>query len=169
MNEPKWLEFARSQIGVSEVPGPGDNPKIVRYFQLCGLTGAPFFDDETPWCAAFVGACLSQVGLTGTHSPAAMSYLKWSLGTEVKVPIKGAIAVLRRDPPKPGLGHVGFVVGADEQFVALLGGNQGDKVSIQKFARSRVVKFMWPRNELVPAEWMNPPLDQNTIAGTKVV
>jgi uncharacterized protein (TIGR02594 family) len=169
MNEPKWLEWARTQIGTAEVPGPGDNPKIVKYFQLCGLTGAPFLDDETPWCAAFVGAALSQTGLSGTHSPAAMSYLKWSLGVDVKFPVLGAIAVLRRDPPKPGLGHVGFVVGADENFVALLGGNQGDKVSIAKFARSRVVKFMWPKNDLVPAAWTNPPIDPKTVAGTKVV
>lgn len=169
MNEPKWLEWARSQIGVHEVAGDGDNPQIIRYFQLSGLVGAPFMDDETPWCAAFVGAALAQTGLSGTHSASAMSYLKWTGGKAMDIPILGSIAVLRRDPPKPGLGHVGFVVGADKFQVAILGGNQSDAVNIRKFMRSRVVQFMWPKNELVPADWMNPPLNQSVISGTSVV
>jgi len=169
MKEPRWLEWARSQIGVHEVAGDGDNPQIIRYFQLSGLTGAPFMDDETPWCAAFVGAALSQTGLSGTHSAAAMSYLKWTEGKSVELPILGAVAVLRRDPPKPGLGHVGFVVGADKFQVALLGGNQSDAVCIRKFMRARVAAFMWPKSELVHSEWLDPPLEKSVTSGGSVV
>jgi uncharacterized protein (TIGR02594 family) len=158
VREPKWLEWARSQIGVSEIAGPADNPKIVRYFHLSGLTGSPFLDDETPWCAAFVGAALASTGLTGTHSAAARSYERWKEGKVLDVPVLGSIVVMHRAPPKPGLGHVGFLIGANAQFVDILGGNQGDQVNVRRFTRSRVICFLWPKNELIKADWMNPPI-----------
>jgi uncharacterized protein (TIGR02594 family) len=167
--EPRWLEWARGQVGTKEFPGAADNPAIIKYFKLAGLSGKPFTDDETPWCAAFVGAALAAIGMTGTHSAAARSYATWEGGKRLQLPVLGAIAVLHRNPPKPSLGHVGFVVGADETFVALLGGNQSDSVCVQKFARSRVICWQWPKNELIAAEWMNPPLSQNVQIGGRVV
>lgn len=169
MIEPKWLEWARAQIGTKEAAGPSDNPAIVKYFAMAGLHGSPFQDDETPWCAAFVGAALAAVGLSGTRSAAARSYEKWTGGKRLEIPVLGAIAVLNRKPPKPGLGHVGFVVGADANFVSLLGGNQSDMVCINKFNRSRVICFQWPKNDLIRTEWMNPPLNAKDVLGGSVV
>jgi uncharacterized protein (TIGR02594 family) len=169
MREPKWLEWARSQIGVSEISGPADNPKVVQYFALAGLRGAPFNDDETPWCAAFVGAALARTGLTGTNSAAARSYENWKGGRRIKFPVLGAIAVLHRSPPKPGLGHVAFVVGASKTEIALLGGNQRDMVCVNRFPRSRVICYQWPKNELIHSDWMNPPIDPKASLGGSVV
>lgn len=169
MREPKWLEWARAQVGVAETPGPADNPKVIQYFALAGLRGAPFNDDETPWCAAFVGAALVSTGLNGTRSAAARSYEKWKEGKVIQFPVLGAIAVLHRNPPKPGLGHVGFVVGASATEVALLGGNQKDMVCVNRFARSRVICFQWPKNELIHSDWMNPPIDPKASLGGSVV
>ena len=169
MKEPKWLEVARTHVGVKEFAGNADNPVIVKFFSLAGLRGAPFTDDETPWCAAFVGACLAVAGLTGTGSAAARSYEAWTGGVKMKSAKLGAIAVLNRQPPKPGLGHVGFVVGADAHWIDLLGGNQSDMVCVRRFPIARVICFQWPKEEPIAADWINPPLGKVVGLGSSVV
>ena len=41
-------------------------------------------------------------------------------------------------------GHVGFYVGEDAVAYHVLGGNQGDAVTIARIARSRCVARRWP-------------------------
>src|SRR5262249_37348156 len=98
-------------------------------------------DDETAWCAAFLGACLERAGIRSTRSLAARSYLAW--GESVGEFRPGVIAVLSRTAD-PALGHVGFLVGQTADAVILLGGNQGDCVSVQAFPRSRLLGLRWP-------------------------
>jgi hypothetical protein len=52
MSEPRWLAEARRHLGVREIAGRKHNPLILRWWTLIR---APFTDDETPWCAGFVG------------------------------------------------------------------------------------------------------------------
>lgn len=54
MAEPKWLVEARRYIGEREIKGPKHNPKILQMWKDIKRGGIK--DDETPWCAAFVGA-----------------------------------------------------------------------------------------------------------------
>jgi hypothetical protein len=56
----------------------------------------------------------------------------------------GAVAVFDR-PPDPNAGHAAFSVGWGELWVDCLGSNQGDAVSIVRFARDRVRAYHWPR------------------------
>jgi hypothetical protein len=42
-------------------------------------------------------------------------------------------------------GHVGFVVKFDKDYVWMLGGNQGDRVSVAKFPRSKFIGFSAPK------------------------
>ncbi|HKZ97595.1 MAG TPA: glycosyl hydrolase 108 family protein [Hyphomicrobiaceae bacterium] len=71
----------------------------------------------------------------------ARSYLGW--GEALGDGRLGAIAVLTRGAD-PALGHVGFLVGETADTLFLLGGNQGDAVSVAPFARSRLVGLRWP-------------------------
>lgn len=135
--EPSWITEARKHIGTREIPGPRHEPKILAWFKsIC----TPWFTtDETPWCAAFVGGCLETVGLKSSRSALAKSYLSW--GLPILNPTVGCIVVFSRD----GGGHVGFVVGRDARDrLMVLGGNQGDAVSIAPFDRARVVGYRWP-------------------------
>lgn len=135
--EPSWLARARGHIGVREVPGKGDNPVIQRW--LRGLR-AWWSDDATPWCGTFCAAMLQpdRVDLP-KHWYRARAWLEF--GHRIPLPALGCIVVFERD----GGGHVGFVVGYDERGrVMVLGGNQGDAVSIAPFDRSRVLGFRWP-------------------------
>jgi len=141
--EPIWLIEARKYLGIKEFKGQKHEPKIVQFWRSIGLSGVK--DDETPWCAAFVGAMLENVGLMSTKSGWARSYLEW--GVPLAFPIIGCVVVFSR---KGGGGHVGFVIGKDEDGnLLVLGGNQGDSVSIKAFRMppypdSRVLGYRWP-------------------------
>lgn len=91
------------------------------------------------WCAAFVNAVLATNGLPGTGSLSARSFLNYGSGTDT--PEKGDIVVLSRGKNQ-AVGHVGFFEGFDPKGnVRVTGGNQGDRVSTDSFARSRVLGF----------------------------
>lgn len=133
-----WLFRAYNEIGVHETPGPEATARIVEYHATTTLRAT---SDEVPWCAAFVGWCLKQAGITPTASAAARSYLNW--GYPMNEPREGCIAVLLRGND-PRYGHVGFWVGEDGDNIKLLGGNQGDKVCIELFDKRKVVAYRWP-------------------------
>lgn len=91
-------------------------------------------------CAAFVGAMLEEAGIVSTRFESAKSYFEW--GTLLTAPTYGCIVVFERN----GGGHVGFVVGRDTSGrLLVLGGNQGDKVSIAPFKTDRVLGYRWPK------------------------
>ena len=145
MLQPPWMPFAWADLGQHEIPGSSTNPKIAAYFRRAGHP--EISDDETAWCAAFVGACLESAGLRCSRSLAARSYLNW--GVEAAKPSLGCVTVLSRGGD-PSLGHVGFLVGETAGQVVLLGGNQSDSVSIAAFDRSRVVGYRLPSAASLP-------------------
>lgn len=135
--DPSWLAEARRHIGEREVKGPLHNAKILAWWRAIKRGGIR--DDETPWCAAFVGGCLEAVGLMSSRFESAKSYLQW--GVKLDHPEVGCVVVFGRD----GGGHVGFVVGRDAASnLLVLGGNQGDEVNVRAFSRTRVLGFRWP-------------------------
>lgn len=143
MSGPRWLDRARAHIGQREIKGPRHNPLIVRWWEAIK---APFRDDETAWCGAFVGGVLAECGMASqiVKGPAgARNWLK--CGVPLDRPAVGCIVVFWRGSPSGWSGHVGFVVGQDRDGnLMVLGGNQGDAVSIKPFSRSRVLGYRWP-------------------------
>lgn len=134
-----WLTIACGLLGLHEDPTGAIAPKVKALFADAGhpeVSGG-----DVAWCAAFAGACLERAGVRSTRSLSARSYLDW--GEAPSPPAPGAIVVLSR-PPDPAQGHVGFFVGETAQSVLLLGGNQGNGVSIAAFAKSRVLGYRWP-------------------------
>jgi uncharacterized protein (TIGR02594 family) len=136
-----WMPIAEREIGVKEVPGPGDNPRIVEYLKST-LMGKPDNEnDETPWCSAFLNWCIEQAGLAGTNSAWARSWLNWGREQDYRDEWKGCICVLSRGPY---FGHVGFLVAYDANRVKLLGGNQGNAVGHAWFPMERVLAYRVP-------------------------
>lgn len=156
--EPAWLTLARGDLGTVEGIGKANNPKVVRYFADAGFAGVK--DDATAWCAAFVGAELKRAGHAPSGSLAARSYEAWGVG--LAKPVLGCVATKKR-AGSSWQGHVGFVVGADASHIILLGGNQGDQVSVAAFARSEFTSFRWPSDVPIPAASKLP----TTVAGAK--
>lgn len=131
----KWMDYAASLRGTTEVRGPGNSTVIAGW--LKGLK-AWWHDDATPWCGVFVGHVLQRHGIAlPKHWYRAKGWLEWG---KVCPPAFGAVCILDRD----GGGHVFFVTKVSPSFVWGIGGNQGDAVSIAKFDRKRVLGVRWP-------------------------
>ena len=133
---PPWITAARSYIGTREIPGPKTQALILKWW---GLIRAPFRDDETPWCAGFVGGVLEECGIASTRSASSLSYLTW--GIALSAPVLGAVAVKRRK----GGGHVTFVAGSDGHGnLWCVGGNQSDAVTCALYPAGVFEAFRWP-------------------------
>jgi uncharacterized protein (TIGR02594 family) len=146
MQQPAWLEAAWAEFGVREMAGAAENPAIVGYFRDAG--DASVTTEATPWCAAFVGAMLKRAGVAGTGSLLARSYLDW--GTPIDDTKSGAIAVFPRGND-PVAGHVGFIVAEHGDKLYVLGGNQGDAVSIATLDKSTLIGLRWPSSTVAEA------------------
>lgn len=134
--EPIWMQVAKNYLGIEEISGYKNNPIILGWWKRLGL---PFDDDETPWCAGFVGGCLEECGIKSTRSGLALSYSNF--GIRLSGPCIGAIATMKRT----GGGHVAFVAGKDKRGnLMLLGGNQSNAVNIKPFDVSRITAYTWP-------------------------
>lgn len=146
MAGPIWYEKAKKNLGVREIVGPKHNSLILRWWDSIKAT---FKDDETPWCAGFVGAMLEESGIKSTRSAMARSYQRW--GVSLKEPAVGAIVVFWRGSPKSGSGHVGFIAGRDQAGnLMVLGGNQGNAVTVKPFEKDRLVGYRWPSGVPLP-------------------
>lgn len=135
--EPPWLTLARADIGVREIPGAPTAPRIAQWLQALG---AWWRDDETPWCGTAVAAWMRASGIEPPKAwYRARAWADW--GLPLLGPRVGCVVVLSRQ----GGGHVGLVVGVTPAgSLLVLGGNQGDAVSIAAFLRDRVVAYRWP-------------------------
>jgi uncharacterized protein (TIGR02594 family) len=140
-NTPIWMALAAAHLGVSEVKGKSHATEVLSYWKDIKRSGIK--DDETAWCAAFVGAKLERAGKRSTRFESAASYELW--GTRIAKPVQGAVAVLSH--------HVAFVAGIrSDGRMMLLGGNQGDAVTIAAFDPKAIKSYRWPKNTPVPAD-----------------
>jgi len=129
------LQIAQKEIGVTEIAGKGNNKRIVEYHEQTTLGKS---DDSTPWCSSFINWVTKQLGIEGTNSPAARSWLNW--GRQIIKPYKGCIVILKRGT-KSWQGHVGFYMGETEQKIKVLGGNQNNQVNISHYDKSKVLGY----------------------------
>jgi uncharacterized protein (TIGR02594 family) len=141
------LLIARRFLGLLEAAGTVNNPAIVAMLQLDSKWAD---QDSVPWCSAFVNWCAWLLDLPRSKSLAARSWLNVGTAVTLARAVPGFdVVVLQRgsgDQPGPEVldapGHVGFYVGRDDHDrVLVLGGNQGDSVSIEAFASSRVLSI----------------------------
>lgn len=125
---------AKAHRGVTkEIVGPQHNQQIVDFFKAVGHGWIK--DDETAWCAAFVGAMLSEAGLEGTGKLNARSYLDWGEPIDLNEAKPGDIVVFWRVNPNSWQGHVGFYVNHGATVVSVLGGNQDNEVNIKPYKK----------------------------------
>jgi len=147
----RWMELAWAEQGVCEIKGPEHSPAVLAYFKKAGRGDVT--SDETAWCGAFAGAMLAQCGLPIPPAEERLlgrAYLK--VGTPIDAPRVGALVVFRRPDAGPYAGHVGFVTGWTETHIAVLGGNQGDAVTVAHFPRADVLGYRWPERPVTAQE-----------------
>jgi uncharacterized protein (TIGR02594 family) len=147
---PPWFTWALHEIGTREIP-PNRGPAIRRYIQLAHA-GA----EGDPWCAIFANAALESVGVKGTRSASSQSFRHDDNFVKLDGPTLGALAVFWRGANQnSGVGHVGFYRGSLADHVWILGGNEGDMVQIEAFARSSphwgLFGYWWPKSVALPS------------------
>jgi uncharacterized protein (TIGR02594 family) len=134
----KPIDVAEAELalGVKEIPGKENNPRIVMYH---ATTKGGSAGDETAWCSSFVNYCVEQAGLKGTDSKGARSWHDTNWGQNVTAhPEKGDIVVFSRTGggAPAGSGHVAFYLDQDDTTIRCLGGNQGNAVSIRRYPKN---------------------------------
>jgi uncharacterized protein (TIGR02594 family) len=129
---PRMLVEALKLYGTTEKSGPGNNPVILAWAGECGIRG--YGADSIPWCGLFVAICAHRAGKPLPPNPLwARDWATW--GEPSLKPALGDVLVFRRDSG----GHVGLYVGEDGLAYHVLGGNQGDAVSIKRIAKNRLI------------------------------
>ena len=142
-----WMPYARTLIGVREVPGKGNSATIMAWAKKLGakILGITYAADAVPWCGLFAAHVMDHVDIA--PPPIAVRASAWSAwGRKLLSPRPGCILTFTRE----GGGHVGFYVGEDDTHFHVLGGNQGDAVSITRIAKARLSEMRWPFGVTLP-------------------
>ena len=149
-------DLAERYIGTRETAGAATSARIKA---MLNLDASWVQDDETPWCSAFVNWIAWHLRLPRSKSLAARSWL--SVGRPVTDYHQAArgfdVVILKRgagDQPGPDVlqapGHVGFFSAWDQvnlgaisanpgKSVLILGGNQGNAVTLAPFPVDRIL------------------------------
>lgn len=135
---------AQRFIGTKEVRGKVDNPQIMA---MLNLDNAWPEHDEVPWCSAFANYVCWLLRLPRSKNLRARSWLLVGEAVEeLDAEVGSDVVIIKRgsgDQPGPEVieapGHVGFFAGVDGDFIHMLGGNQGDGVSVARFPRDQLL------------------------------
>jgi len=132
---PKILVVALSYLGLKETIGAANNPTIMGWAKdIGGWVVNAYNADSVPWCGLFMAHCAKEIGQP--HSGNILSARHWATwGVKQDVAMLGDVLVFSRK----GGGHVGLYVGEDSECYHVLGGNQGDAVSIVRILKSRCI------------------------------
>lgn len=152
---PRHLLKAVELYGVTEAIGSRNNPAILGWAKETGLDKV-YNADSIPWCGLFIAAIIKRADREPVKDP--LWAANWGkFGVESKVPMLGDILVFTRN----GGGHVGLYVGEDNQAYHVLGGNQGDKVSIVRIAKARMTSARRPAYTAQPVNIRKVVLKSN--------
>jgi uncharacterized protein (TIGR02594 family) len=132
---PRILTEALALHGVRETAGPANTPAIMNWAREVGPKVAKVYSaDSIPWCGLFMAVVARRAAKSIPESPLwARVWATW--GDPSPQAALGDVLVFVRK----GGGHVGVYVGEDATSYAVLGGNQGDAVSIVWIAKSRCI------------------------------
>lgn len=141
---PLWLIEAMKWLGLKERSGSADNPAILEWAKdEGGGIAQNYKHDAIPWCALFANMILTKTGHRGTETLWALDFANSKQFIDLPGPVVGAFAPMKRQ----GGGHIAVVVGRTRDgYLAMIGGNQSDAVTIAGFPLSRPNSFRWPVN-----------------------
>lgn len=127
---------ALKDFGIAETVGPGSSSDIMA---MAKEVGAAYPNDEIPWCGLAMAAWATRARIKPPKG--SLSARSWLLfgNAVLGSPELGDVCVLWRDKPDSAKGHVGLFIARRGGTIYLLGGNQGNAVSIQGFAVSRLL------------------------------
>jgi uncharacterized protein (TIGR02594 family) len=135
---PRIIVEALALYGIKEVPGPVNAPEIMAWARETGLQDS-YVADAVPWCGLFAAVVVKRAGWESVAAP--LWARNWArFGKPSPEPGLGDVLVFQRESG----GHVGFYVGEDPDAYHVLGGNQGDSVSIIRVSKRRLIAARRP-------------------------
>ena len=135
---PRLVQEALAEVGTTETPGAGNNAKILEWATETGLSNV-YTADAIPWCGLFMAAMSKRAGKSVPSGP--LWALNWAkVGQEAGQPGLGDILTFVRS----GGGHVGIYIGEDQTAYHTLGGNQKDRVGIDRIEKKRLYRARRP-------------------------
>jgi uncharacterized protein (TIGR02594 family) len=136
-NSPQILVQAKLLLGTKEIVGNIHSDIIMGWAKNLGLEKI-YTSDEIAWCGLAMAEVCKRANVETNLTPKqALWALNWSkFGTKQSVAMLGDILTFKRN----GGGHVGIYVGEDLTHFHVLGGNQGNSVSVSRIAKSRLYK-----------------------------
>ena len=138
MSHQTLYELGQRFVGhVIERPGPDQDHPFIRWCH--SLTTYGEAGDHVPWCSSFLNALCWLHGLPRTRSAAARSWLTVGQVITLEEAEPAYDVVILRRGSSPTAGHVGLYSGREASRVYLLGGNQGDAVTVAPFLSSKVI------------------------------
>jgi uncharacterized protein (TIGR02594 family) len=129
----KLLEVALTQYGVKEIVGEQHNPVILGYLDDIGFEYIN--DDETPWCSTFINWCALKAGLKRTGKLNARSWLDIGKLIPNDQGQLGDVLIFKRGIYE-WQGHVAIYIRETPSTIFVLGGNQGNRVSIREYQKA---------------------------------
>lgn len=137
---PSLVAEGLKHLGVTEKEGPANNPLLLEWAKEVDLENV-YTADSIAWCGLYVALVAKRAGWPIVEGP--LWAKNWSkFGLKADVPSLGDILVFTRPG---GGGHVGFYIAEDQTAYHVLGGNQGDTVSIVRIAKPRMIAARRPR------------------------
>lgn len=125
--------------GITEIEGPDSNPLIMAMLTIDDNWPQ---DDDVPWCSGAMNFVCKLWRLPRSKSLRARTWLQIGEVIQIEDAEPGFdIVILKRAGDNRGPevisapGHVGFFAGLEGDRILVLGGNQGDSISIAYFRR----------------------------------
>lgn len=137
-----WYAEAARLMGTEEHVGKGSNQTILDWAKAHNLLD--YRDDDIPWCGLFVAHCIGSQLPDEPLPPNVLSARAWTGFGRKVTPREAAVLVFWRGSPSGWQGHVGFYASEDKEAYHVLGGNQGNRVSIARVAKTRLLGAYWP-------------------------
>jgi|LakMenEpi03Aug12_release.lakeMendotaPanAssembly.Ray.scaffolds.fasta_scaffold508279_2 uncharacterized protein (TIGR02594 family) len=153
---PNTIKLCIELHGIQEIVGKGSNRTIIGWRdELNGASpaGKPivsgFSDDDIAWCGLFAAVvCFRRLKKIEEVVKSPLWARNWAkYGVKTTKPALGDALVFSRGSG----GHVGFYVGEDSTAYHVFGGNQGNRVSIARIAKDRLIAARRPPYITTPA------------------
>lgn len=136
---PRILMEYLKEYGVTEIPGPRSNPKIIQFAEeIGGAVEGWYHNDDDAWCALAFSAMSKRAGypiLPGFDAMRAKEQVKWGLPVKKGCEKLGDALIFART----GGGHVGLYVGEDEDAFHVIGGNQNNSLGFTRILKVRCI------------------------------
>lgn len=132
--------------GIREISGPSSHPQILAWLKRTEQlypTDLTIDDSKYAWCGVLVGnMVLDDIAAGNTKRPKPPAYFQgaarwrdWGKAVSSKSAQRGDVVVLKRT----GGHHVAIVSGVTHDGLKVIGGNQGDALTVAEYPWSKVV------------------------------